>query len=77
MTKQAINIQETIDEVERLLKADENISPGLNAAVEWAAKPLLQGWQLCSGMGGSFRLEWVAGLLWNRWQVSSGICIPA
>lgn len=34
MTKQAINIQETIDEVERLLKADENISPGLNAAIK-------------------------------------------
>ena len=43
------------------------------SCVEWAAKPLLQGWQLCSGMGGSFRLEWVAGLLWNRWQVSPGI----
>lgn len=34
MTKQAISIQETIDEVERLLKADENISPGLNAAIK-------------------------------------------
>ena len=43
------------------------------SCVDWAAKSSSEGWQLCSGMGGSFRVEWVAGLLWNQWQVSSGI----
>jgi len=34
MARDVVDIQQTIDEVERLLKADKNISPGLNAAIK-------------------------------------------
>jgi hypothetical protein len=30
-------------------------------------------WQLCRGIGGSFRVEQVAALAWNQWQDSPGI----
>lgn len=43
------------------------------SCVEWAAKPLLKGWQICSGMGGSFAVESVAALPWNGWQLCYGI----
>ena len=33
----------------------------------------LQGWQVSTGISGSFQPESVATFDWNRWQVSTGI----
>ena len=32
-----------------------------------------EGWQVSTGISGSFQSEWVATFNWNRWQVSTGI----
>src|SRR5215471_4375878 len=33
----------------------------------------LEGWQVSTGISGSFQSESVATFAWNRWQVSTGI----
>src|SRR5262249_39109503 len=37
-----------------------------------APRPL-EGWQVSTGIGGSFQAESVATFDWNQWQVSTGI----
>ena len=32
----------------------------------------LEGWQVSTGISGSFQSELVATFAWNRWQVSTG-----
>src|SRR5215831_18724107 len=38
-----------------------------------SAPILLEGWQVSTGIDGSFQAESVATFAWNRWQVSTGI----
>src|SRR5919198_5774713 len=38
-----------------------------------SAPILLEGWQVSTGISGSFPSESVATFDWNRWQVSTGI----
>jgi len=41
--------------------------------MESVAAFVWNGWQLCRGISGSFRVERVAALPWNQWQGSPGI----
>ena len=54
-------------------KAQNTLELSRVGRLENAPSDKLPGWQLCSGISGSFRLEWVAGLLWNQWQLWRGI----